>query len=772
MATWRKLSALALAIALIGGLLPAREDDTIESIVQRIRDTKIVVPATRPFLTDLSREVVSLTRTYHYSRRRIDRETSQEWFDEYFDLLDRNRTFFLQADVDEFQSARDVLGVQVYRQGRIEFAFDVYDRLMQRVKEWAAYAADHINDDFDFTADEDLVIDRHELPRAQTVEELHDIWRKQLKNSLLLLDLERQEREANRAEAAREQAAAKPEAKPEAEAAAPPADQQQAAAEVEPEPDPKLVVLKRYERYLARRVDVDAMDVAEMFLTSLTHIYDPHSTYMAPATSEDFNIDMRLSLTGIGARLTSDDGYVTVTELLTGGPAERDGRLKAGDRIVAVGQDGEKAEDVVDKPLDKVVQKIRGEKGTKVLLTVVDKESGTKSVIDLVRDVVKLEDQSAKSEVREIEVPAKEPAKAKVAVIYLPSFYRDFGGAATDDSFKSSGNDIRRLIGEAGGKDLDGVILDLRDNGGGALEEAIAIAGLFFGEGPVVQVRGIDGRPQKRFDQDPSTAYDGPLVVLVSKSSASASEIVAAALQDYHRAVIVGDSSTHGKGTVQQKMDLNKPLHSNPAYADEQAGALKLTLAKYYRVTGGSTQLRGVVPDIVLPSYSDYMEMGEAKIPHAMEWDEIQPARFSCDVDVRPYLPELLRRSAERRANNPEFQRLVADIEHYGERRKRKALPLNLEARRKLIQEEEQWSKKLREALSVGKNRRPRSGDGEDTEKPEDKTPEKAGDLVMDEAVAVLADLISLQHDPTFKAVAAKDAPAAAAANDLENELQ
>lgn len=768
MATWRKLSALVLILALLGSALPARDDDTAESVIQRIRDTKTEVPQPRPFLTDLSREVVSLTRTYHYSRRSIDRATSQQWFDEYFDLLDRNRTFFLQSDIDEFKSARDVIGTQVYRQGRIDFAFDVYARLMQRLKEWAVYAADHINDNFDFTVDEDMVLDRHELPWAANLDELHEVWRKQLKNSLLMLELERQEREANRAKAEQEKTETKPEAKPEGETVAVP--------EVEPDPDPKLVVLKRYERYLDRRVDVEPIEIVELFLTSLTHIYDPHSTYMAPETSEDFNIDMSLSLTGIGARLMSDDGYVTVTELLTGGPAERDGRLKAGDRIVAVAQDGEKPEDVVDKPINKVVQKIRGEKGTKVFLTVVDKESGTKSVIDLVRDVVKLEDQSAKSDVREVDLPAKEPAttKAKVAVIYLPSFYHDFTrGADQKESVKSSGDDIRRLIAEAGGNDLDGVILDLRDNGGGALEEAISIAGLFFGEGPVVQVRGIDGRPQKRFDQDPTCAYDGPLVVLVNKSSASASEIVAAALQDYHRAVIVGDSSTHGKGTVQQKMDLNRPMRRNPEYAKEDAGALKLTLAKYYRVTGGSTQLRGVVPDIALPSYSDHMEMGEAKIPHAMEWDEIQPARFSCDVDVRPYLPELLKRSEERRAKNAEFQRLVADIEHYGERRQRKTLPLNLAARQKLMQEEEEWSKKLREARSAGKNsRQQREGNDEDNKQEDKAAPEAKEDLVLDEAVAVLADLISLQHDPAFKAVAAKDAAAATGADDLESQLQ
>jgi len=492
---------------------------------------------------------------------------------------------------------------------------------------------------------------------------------------------------------------------------------------------------------------------------------------MAPATNEDFNIDMRRSLTGIGARLTTEDGYVKVIDILPGGPAERDGRLKPGDRIVAVAQQGQPAEDVIDKPITKVVQKIRGEKGTTILLTILEKDTNHKTIIDLVRDVVKLEDGSAKSEVQEINLPGEEPAKGKVAVIYLPSFYRDFQAASIGRDFKSSGNDIRRLITEAGGSKLDGVILDLRANGGGALEEAIAIAGLFFGEGPVVQVREVVGRPRVRFDRDLGTAYDGALVVLVDKSSASASEIVAAALQDYHRAVVVGDASTHGKGTVQQKMNLNDRFRSNPQYASEKAGALKLTLAKYYRVTGGSTQLRGVVPDVVLPSYTDHMEMGEAKIPHAMPWDEIQPARFSCKVDVRPYLPELRKRSEARRAADPDFQQMVADINHYGERRKRKTLSLNRDSRRTLIQEEEEWSKKLREARLAGKNRRKQGGKPKEGTAPK-KEAAGGGDLVLKEALAVLADMISLSHDPDFKAVAANDAAPEAEAGDLENELQ
>jgi carboxyl-terminal processing protease len=779
MATWRRQAFLVLLATCLGIVSSALPNDTVETVAERIRNTAISVPKTRPFLIDLSKEVERLTRTHHYSRRStIDPETSQLWFDEYFDMLDHNHTFFLQADVDEFASARDVLAKQVQNQGRIQFAYDVYERLLERVKQWAEYAADHIDDDFDFSKEEDLVIDRHEMPRAESMDELHEIWRKRLKNSLLVFKIEEAERAARTAKAEAEKAegktaekeapAAKPETGAENVVAAPAEDEEDDIHELD---DPKLVVLKRYERYLHRRTQVEAIDILEIFLTALTHIYDPHSTYMAPVTDEDFTIDMSLQLTGIGARLTSDDGYVKVTDIITGGPAERDGRLKAGDRIIAVGQEPGKAVDVIDKPINRVVQKIRGEKGTTVYLTVLDGDTNAKSVIDIVRDVVKLEDQSAKSEIREVDLPIKDEPRGKIAVIYLPSFYRDFGAASTSDDFKSSGDDIRRLIQEAGGNDLAGVILDLRYNGGGALEEAIAIAGLFFGEGPVVQVRNVRGRPLIRFDKDPTTAYDGPLVVLTDKSSASASEIVAAALQDYHRAVIVGDSSTHGKGTVQQKLPLDRSFQREPQYANEHAGALKLTLAKYYRVTGGSTQLRGVVPDIVLPSYTDYMDMGEAKIPHAMPWDEIQPARFSCDVDVRPYLPELQRRSEERRKKSAEFQDLVANIEHYGERRQRKTLPLSYDSRKKLIEEEEEWSRKLREARSAGKNRR--QSDVEEDGRPQPEQPEtrEGKDLVLDEAVAILTDLIALEHDPTFKAVAAKT-PVATNGNDLEDELQ
>jgi len=792
MATWRKTVNLALTLILAGMALHARQGDTIESLVKRIHETAVVVPKPRPFHVDLAREVATVTRTLHYSRRRMDRATSKEWFDEFFAMLDRNRTFLLASDIDEFRNFERTLATQVYRSGRIQFAFDVYARLLQRIKQWAEYAVAHLDDDFDFTKEETIVLDRRKEPWAKDIAELEELWRKRLKNSLLLLVIEREMREERRtAKAADGEALKKPEPKvadgeapkkPEpkvadGDAPAPeaggkePVAQAPDAAKPEEEPDPKLTVLKRYEQYLTRRADVSAVEVLEMFLTSLTHIYDPHSTYMAPATNEDFNIDMRRSLTGIGARLTTEDGYVKVIDILPGGPAERDGRLKPGDRIVAVAQQGQPAEDVIDKPITKVVQKIRGEKGTTILLTILEKDTNHKTIIDLVRDVVKLEDGSAKSEVQEINLPGAEPAKGKVAVIYLPSFYRDFQAASRGRDFKSSGNDIRRLITEAGGSKLDGVILDLRANGGGALEEAIAIAGLFFGEGPVVQVREVVGRPRVRFDRDLGTAYDGALVVLVDKSSASASEIVAAALQDYHRAVVVGDASTHGKGTVQQKMNLNDRFRSNPQYASEKAGALKLTLAKYYRVTGGSTQLRGVVPDVVLPSYTDHMEMGEAKIPHAMPWDEIQPARFSCKVDVRPYLPELRKRSEARRAADPDFQQMVADINHYGERRKRKTLSLNRDSRRTLIQEEEEWSKKLREARLAGKNRRKQGGKPKEGTAPK-KEAAGGGDLVLKEALAVLADMISLSHDPDFKAVAANDAALEVEAGDLENELQ
>ncbi|MCK5802032.1 MAG: carboxy terminal-processing peptidase, partial [Lentisphaeria bacterium] len=507
-------------------------------------------------------------------------------------------------------------------------------------------------------------------------------------------------------------------------------------------------ILKGYQRYLVRRAQVEPLEVAEIFLSSMTRLYDPHSVYMAPDTEADFDMSMSLQFSGIGARLSTKDSYSEIVSLIHGGPAEKDGRLKPGDQIVAVAQAGEEPIDLTDMPLRKVVKHIRGKKGTTVFLTVKQSATGQLAVIDITRGVVKLEDQAAQSEIKSVPIAAANPGvgantvatgagNGRALVISLPSFYADFKRRRMGfKDYKSSTRDIRELIEKAVAEgQLDGVVLDLRWNGGGALDEAIGIAGLFFAEGPVVQVRDARGRVKKRYDPSADVAYGGPLVVLVDKSSASASEIVAAALQDYGRAVVIGDASTHGKGTVQSEIHLEDRLGRSREFRDgkRKPGAVKYTIAKFYRINGGSTQLKGVVPDLILPSYTDHMDLGEAKLPNALPWDEIQPANYKKEGDVSHLLPELKERMGSRLAKDEEVQQWMKSIRRYGERRKMKEVPLERKQRETLRREDEEWGRKMREA-GVG-GRRGKKGAKES----------QARDFVLDEALHVIADINALQ---------------------------
>lgn len=768
----------------------------------------IEVPRPRPTDMIVSRVVGDLISRHHYLRHKVDDEISSLWFDEYFRELDHNHVFFRASDIEEFNSYRTALDDLVLRRGNVDFAFDVYERFVERVQEWYKYALGRAGTPFDYTVDETILIDRRDEPWPATEAEQQDLWRRRLKNAVIAEILSREKAEAekkNTASAtgtdgqvpavgedpeARETVPGDVAAVPETRhAEAAPVVPEGAATTVEnpgavpadggekpavgndekklpvPELSPEEEVLKSYARYLRRKMDADSIEIIEVFLTSLTKVYDPHSAYMAPETEEDFDISMSLSLQGIGAVLTTKDSFVEVVSIVPGGPADLDGRLKPGDRIVEVAQEGEAPVDVVDMNLRKVVRMIRGTRGSTVYLSIMEEGSSAKKVIAIVRDEVKLTEQEAKGEDREVPVPAvtttgpeaREQSEARVTVVSLPSFYADFGAKHEGrDDYKSSTRDVRTILEKAQTEGpIGGVILDLRSNGGGSLEEAITLAGLFFDEGPVVQVCKSAGGVQKKSDTDNETVFGGPLIVMVDKFSASASEIVAAALQDYHRAVIVGDAETHGKGTVQTIYHLDDRLGRSPLFKDVRAGSLKFTMAKFYRVSGGSTQVRGVRPDIVFPSFTDFMDVGEGKLPHVLPWDEIEPLTVSCPVDVRPVLPELAARSHDRLAANPEYQSYLQDIEHYGEARKRKTITLVLDERRRLQQEEDTWSEKMRKFTS---RRRSRSGRSDE----KDQEMDEGKDLVLEETLHILGDLISLQGGRNI--LAADTGPAAAPA--------
>jgi carboxyl-terminal processing protease len=446
----------------------------------------------------------------------------------------------------------------------------------------------------------------------------------------------------------------------------------------------------RYKRTLRSLGEFESDDILELYLTALCQGYDPHSDYMGKSQLENFAISMKLSLFGIGALLRSEDGYCKVHELVAGGPAAKSKQLKPNDKIIAVQQAGQEPVDVVDMKLNKIVEMIRGPKGTVVTLTVVpadDPDPSARKTVTLVRDEIKLEDQEAKAKV--VEMPEGDGRVTRLGIVDLPSFYStmEVGPSRGKSEPKSTTADVSRLLRKLMEQKVNGVILDLRRNGGGALEEAITLTGLFITAGPIVQVRDASDALKTEYDPDPSQLYDGPLVVLTSRLSASASEILAAALQDYGRALIVGDSSTHGKGTVQTVHELNKFKIRNPFPTNYNPGALKLTIRKFYRASGSSTQLKGVNPDIVLPSVSNYADVGESAQEYALPWDTVPGAKFERLDRIQPYLEELRRRSARRQQNDKDFAYLGEDIERYRKLLADKSVSLNEAQRLKEKQE-------------------------------------------------------------------------------------
>ena len=697
----------------------------------------------------VGRTVVDTISRGHYAKRSVDQDLAAEWYRGYFRQLDPSRMFFMQSDLDDFRSYEKILGDLILRRGNIDVAFEIYERYLVRVQEWAVYATARLAQPIDVTTQETILIDRREAPWPANRAELEDLWRRQLTNRLVVEILADESDSADTAVDPGVEAV--PEADPNATV------ERQPAEKGKPRQSPVERVRESYRRFLKRKLEAESVEIVESFLNSLTRLYDPHSAYMAPDSEDDFDISMRLSLQGIGAVLTTKDSYVEVLEIVPGGPASRDGRLKAGDRIIAVAQ-GEEAQnpvDVVDMPLRKVVRMVRGAKGTKVILTVLVSGSNTPTLIDIERDKVELKEQEAKCEWREAALPnAAAGQKAHIAVLALPSFYLDFDGRREGtENYASCTRDVQRLLEQADKETIDGLILDLRGNGGGALDEAVRLAGFFFDRGPVVQVRDYRGTVKKREDNEAGMVYSGPLIVLVDKFSASASEIVAAALQDHGRAVIVGESSTHGKGTVQTVYSLDRQLNQTPLFEGKRGGSVKFTIQKFYRVNGGSTQVRGVVPDLVVPAFTDYMELGEASMPHALPWDEIEALEASREIDVAPWIPILQQRFAARLQASPQEIERRADIARFAERRKQKELSLNLEVRRAYQKDEEAWAKKLREQ---SRKRKPAAG-AEKGAEPE------APDLLLDETVSAMADLIALQRGLLAAPVTAGTPPAAVA---------
>ncbi|EXJ15202.1 carboxy terminal-processing peptidase [Imhoffiella purpurea] len=549
---------------------------------------------------------------YHYRKVTLDRDFARAVLARYLDDLDPNRAFFLAHDVERFENGARRFDENL-RRGELDVAFDVFRVYRMRVDERVAYALELLDRKFDFDRTELYAFDAENTPWAKDTAELDDRWRRRVKNDFLTLKL---------------------------------------ADKSESEIRERLT--KRYQG-LARRIhQFDGDDVFQAFMNSYTGTIEPHTSYMSPATSENFDISMKLSLEGIGAVLRGDNEYTVVQSTVPGGPARDSGQVRAGDQIVGVAQglDGP-MEDVVGWRLEDVVDKIRGPKGSVVRLQIMPKSSGSTAhtrEVSLVRNEIKLEDQAAKSYV--VDKLANGPG-LEIGVIEIPAFYRDFEAeGAGRSNFRSTTRDVRALIEKLAAAGVDGIVVDLRGNGGGSLAEATSLTGLFIDLGPVVQVKDAFGKVEVETDTDSGVAYDGPLAVLVDRESASASEIFAAAIQDYGRGLIIGEP-TFGKGTVQTLIDLNRYVPGD----HDDLGRLRLTMAEFFRISGGSTQLRGVEPDIRFPT-ADYMtKHGERSLENALPWTRIDPARFKKVGAVE--VGRLTRRSAERIAGDFGFKMLT-----------------------------------------------------------------------------------------------------------------
>jgi carboxyl-terminal processing protease len=716
---------VSLALLATGRALPERNFET-----------------SRTLATEVS-TMVELLEQVNFNHEAVNHEPKDklggDLIHDYMAELDPNRLFYLATDQEAF-TRRYASGSGLYYTlrtlGRLDSAFDIYVEYEKRVESRVNWVFDDLNKDFDFTTHETFPLDRTKSAWPATEAEANDLWHRRLKFELLqdLLD------KKTLAEARKD-------------------------------------VHRRYERLLKNLADTDTDEVAEIFLTSLANLYDPHSCYFSAETYEDFGIQMRLSLVGIGALLGKEDDQIQVKELIPGGPADLSKQLHPNDKIIAVTPDGGESIDLIGMKLRKVVDLIRGEKGTKIRLTIIPAGVTDDSVhkeVAIVRDVVKLNSARARAAIYQVPGPGGEVVP--IGVITLPSFYGlsgDDEDSAADAARSSATQDVAELINRLDAAGIKGLVLDLRNNGGGLLSEAINLTGLFINKGPVVQVKSFSGEVQVDNDEDSQISYTGPMAVLVSRFSASASEIVAGALQNYGRAIIIGDQSTHGKGSVQTVVEMknvNRMLALLPEA--DKTGAAKLTIQKFYLPNGSSTQNKGVTPDIVLPSIDEYVPIGESDLPHALIWDEIPSTRFS-GHPLEPKILLPLREASQLRLEHlEEFTYLRKSIDWFKAKQAMKQISLNLMDREQQKQADDAFKKAMdAEKDKLAKNdfpykeftlvppppkpAAPEKKTGADDEDDEllgtdEDTGISSVDIPLRESLRVLSDALTLSKNPQY----------------------
>ncbi|HTH48678.1 MAG TPA: carboxy terminal-processing peptidase [Candidatus Limnocylindria bacterium] len=662
----------------------------------------------------IAKTVGRFLQSTHYTRHKFDREIGQKMFDRYVDALDPQKLYFLQSDLGEFDTVRNSLDDLTLRLGDTTPACDIFNRFLQRFDESYSLVINRLRDGkFDLASNDTFLVNRKDAPRPKDLKEARKLWADRLRFEYLSEKLNAGDRDTLLGQFTThlkdgnydkltasltntfspEKAAELTQfAKLQYQAAQANAKGASAAKSKSIEHTVALVgqrlagdehdeiikkLTRRYQRTLRNLKQFESDEVLQLWLDSLGHAYDPHTDFMGKRELEQFAMQMNLRLFGIGATLASEDGYTVIREVRPGTPAEKSKQIKVGDKVVGVAQAKSDFVDVIDEKLTKVVEQIRGPKGTEVRLSIIPSgaDSSVRKIVSIIRDEIKLEDSEAKAKL--VELTGDNGKMMRVGVIDLPSFYANFSVGGIRGSGKTTTGDVAKLLKKLTAEGAEGIILDLRRNGGGSLEEAINLTGLFIKSGPVVQIRNYDGSIQVDEDTDDSVAYDGPLMVLTSRFSASASEIVAAALQDYGRAILVGDSSTHGKGTVQTVQELAPYLRGT-----DNPGAVKVTIRKFYRASGGSTQLKGVTPDITLPSINSYAEIGETSLDNALAWDTIPSAKIDKVNRVQPYLTELTKRSTLRVNKDKDFDYVREDIERFRKMLADKSVSLNEDKRR------------------------------------------------------------------------------------------
>lgn len=623
---------------------------------------------------------------YHYKAVPLDDAMSAKIFDAYFKSLDSEKLYFTQSDIDGFAPARTKLDDAINNED-LTLPFQMFGTYQQRFSDRMAYARELVaKGKFDFTTDESLQIDREKAPWAKSEDEARDLWRKRVKNDWLRLKLAGKDDKAIRE-----------------------------------------TLDKRYEGYQTRLKKLNNEDVFQMFMNAYAMAIEPHTNYLGPRSAENFDISMRLSLDGIGAVLQSREDYTVIREVVPGGPADKSGKLKVGDRIVGVAQGNGQFTDVMGWRIDDVVQLVRGERDSTVRLDVLPADAGQDGkhiTVALVRKKITMEEQSAKKQIIEVKDGG---VKRRIGVISLPTFYQDFEARRKGDKdFKSATRDVQRILGELKKEKVDNVLIDLRNNGGGSLIEAVELTGLFIDKGPVVQQRTAEGRVEVESDTNAGLAWDGPMGVLINRGSASASEIFAAAIQDYGRGVVIGEPS-FGKGTVQTLINLDRFSQNDKL----KYGELKMTIAQFFRINGGTTQLRGVTPDIKLPVTSDAENFGESSYDNALPWVQIKPATYLPSGDLKELIGPLQKKHEARIAKDKDFIDIESDIAEALKIRKDNVISLNEAVRRKEREKQEAKARQreARLADTGGKGDEPATGPGSKEQRgkvPTPTTPKKS----------------------------------------------